>query len=248
MNLLAKNLLALAAVTLVHTAATAQESLALFNQNSYAGWSYTRPGFKLDTYSISMNNVKLYRSSSNVDYTLVSPAFTCAGLKTVDVDATLYCTTVPSGTYDLNRGYPTFQLLDLNGGVLASVDVVFAEAQQFHEHLPVSISVPQGTSQAKLRVAAWNADLNSTISVREVAVTANASGVAAVGADRPCVVQDGRGMITVSAPTGMPCAVYSPCGRLVARFAATGEARQLALPAGVYVLRLASTAQKVLVR
>lgn len=247
MNLLAKNLLALAAVTLVHTAATAQESLALFNQNSYAGWSYTRPGFKLDTYSISMNNVKLYRSSSNVDYTLVSPAFTCAGLKTVDVDATLYCTTVPSGTYDLNRGYPTFQLLDLNGGVLASVDVVFAEAQQFHEHLPVSISVPQGTSQAKLRVAAWNADLNSTISVREVAVTANASGVAAVGADRPCVVQDGRGMITVSAPTGMPCAVYSPCGRLVARFAATGEARQLALPAGVYVLRLASTAQKVLV-
>lgn len=248
MNLLAKNLLALAAVMLVHTAATAQESLALFNQNSYAGWSYTRPGFKLDTYSISMNNVKLYRSSSNVDYTLVSPAFTCAGLKTVDVDATLYCTTVPSGTYDLNRGYPTFQLLDLNGGVLASVDVVFAEAQQFHEHLPVSISVPQGTSQAKLRVAAWNADLNSTISVREVAVTANASGVAAVGADRPCVVQDGRGMITVSAPTGMPCAVYSPCGRLVARFAATGEARQLALPAGVYVLRLASTAQKVLVR
>lgn len=247
MNLLAKNLLALAAVTLVHTAATAQESLALFNQNSYAGWSYTRPGFKLDTYSISMNNVKLYRSSSNVDYTLVSPAFTCAGLKTVDVDATLYCTTVPSGTYDLNRGYPTFQLLDLNGGVLASVDVVFAEAQQFHEHLPVSISVPHGTSQAKLRVAAWNADLNSTISVREVAVTANASGVAAVGADRPCVVQDGRGMITVSAPTGMPCAVYSPCGRLVARFAATGEARQLALPAGVYVLRLASAAQKVLV-
>lgn len=248
MNLLAKNLLALAAVTLVHTAATAQESLALFNQNSYAGWSYTRPGFKLDTYSISMNNVKLYRSSSNVDYTLVSPAFTCAGLKTVDVDATLYCTTVPSGTYDLNRGYPTFQLLDLNGGVLASVDVVFAEAQQFHEHLPVSISVPLGTSQAKLRVAAWNADLNSTISVREVAVTANASGVAAVGADRPCVVQGGRGMITVSAPTGTPCAVYSPCGRLVARFAATGEARQLALPAGVYVLRLASTAQKVLVR
>lgn len=248
MNSLAKNLLALAAVALAHTAATAQGSLALFNQNSYAGWNYTRPGFKLDTYSISMNNVKLYRSSSNVDYTLVSPSFTCAGLKAVDVDATLYCTTVPSGTYDLNRGYPTFQLLDLNGGVLASVDVVFAEAQQFHEHLPVNISVPQGTGQAKLRVAAWNADLNSTISVREVAVTANASGVAAVEAGQPCVVQVGRGLLTVSAAAGTPCAVYSPCGRLVAQFAASGEPRQLAVPAGLYVLRLASTAQKVLVR
>lgn len=248
MNSLAKNMIALAAAALAGTAAYAQEALTLFNQNSYAGWSYTRPGFKLDTYSISMNNVKLYRSSGNVDYTLVSPAFACAGLKAVDVDATLYCTTVPSGTYDLNRGYPTFQLLDLNGGVLASVDVVFTEAQQFHEHLPVKIGVPQGAEQARLRVAAWNADLNSTISVREVAVTANASGVESVAAGKPCVVQCGRGLLTVSAAAGTQCAVYSPEGRLVARFAATGEARQLALPAGVYVLRVASMAQKVLVR
>lgn len=248
MNLLAKNLIALAAAALVHTAAVGQETLAQFNQNSYAGWNYTRPGFKLDTYSISMNNVKLYRSSSNVDYTLVSPAFACTGLKAVDVDATLYCTTVPSGTYDLNRGYPTFQLLDLNGGVLASVDVVFAEAQQFHEHLPVKIGVPQGASQARLRVAAWNADLNSTISVREVAVMANASGVSTVGADQPCVVEGRRGSVTVRAAAGTQWAVYSSCGRLVARVTATGDAQQLELPAGVYVLRLATVAQKVLVR
>lgn len=241
--------MALSVVPLVAEAVDGTTELLRFNQNSYVGWTYSRPNFKLDTDAISANKVNLYKASNGTDYTLTSPLFNCDGYKVIEVTSTLYCPTVSAGTYDLSRGYPTFELIGSNGDKLAATDHVFDKAEQYHEGMVTNIAVPDGTKQVRLRLAAWNADMNSPITVRDLSVAGNVSGVEAALSD-VVTVTSGTGWVEIKAPID-GCSeylVYSSDGALVRRGLMHGVTERVELPGGFYVVKAGNGAFRVIVR
>lgn len=236
-------------VPIVAEAAGDTAELLTFNQNSYVGWSYSRPNFKLDTDAISANKVNLYKASNGTDYTLTSPLFNCDGYKVIVVTSTLYCSTVSAGTYDLSRGYPTFELIGTNGDKLAATDHVFDKAEQYHEGMVTNVAVPDGTKQARLRLAAWNADMNSPVTVRELSVAGSVSGVEAPLADVASVTS-GTGWMEIKASLAGSAEyfVYSSDAALVKRGVLHGMAERVDLPSGFYVVKVGNEAFRVIVR
>lgn len=234
--------------SLTNAEEVAGDQLVKFDQNNYVGWTYTRPNFNLNTDAISANKVNLYKSSAGVDYTLVSPLFNCDGYKTVRVTSTIYCQTVSDGSYDLNKGYPTFELVDMNDERLAVVDNVFSKAEQFHEGMVTDVTVPEGVKQAKLRIAAWKADMNSPITVREVVATGITSGVEQALADKASVVV-GNGVIRIIAKNEGRCfAVYSADSKLWDKGVTGLSASEIEVPAGFYVVKVGNDSFRVVVR
>ncbi len=223
-------------------------ALLEFNQNSYVGWTYSRPNFKLDTDAISANKVNLYKASNGTDYTLLSPLFNCGGYNEIVITSTLYCQTVASGTYDLSRGYPTFELIGVNGDKLAAVDHMFDKAEQYHEGMVTKIVVPDGTKQARLRLAAWNADLNSPITVRELSATGAISGVESPASDVTTVVS-GDGFVEIkNAGENATVLIYSADASLVKSGETHNTTTRTELPCGFYIVVVGNETFRVMVR
>lgn len=154
------------------TTARAATVITQFDLNHYEGWNYTRPGVTLNATYISnlAQGVRLYHTSTGLDYTLVSPAFSCTGTEAVLVNLDWVAPTYDEPKYSLTKSSPTVELLDLSGNVVAQKTSLLPEAKLEHQ-LSVKLTVPTGTSQVKLRLACWTADVNSPGLVKAVTVT-----------------------------------------------------------------------------
>lgn len=144
--------------------------LALFDQNHYDGWTYTRDNMILNTDDISHNRIVLYHFGSGIDYTLISPLIGNVGCDTVDVDITAYSTTYSSSVYNSIKGSPTIEILDEEGNVVKSEFHLFTDVA-FERKFVISFDMRDVTiPNYRVRIACWNADKNSVLAIRKVVV------------------------------------------------------------------------------
>ena len=164
-------------------AAVPGESMTVFNQNTYDGWTYTRPGVELNTSYISHNSVRLYRNKG-ADYTLVSPTLDCTEVDTVLVKVTWVTDKCYDETYVHKKTALTIALIDDNDASTDSVTLLPA-VPDIQQVLECKLVVSPDCSRPKLRLASWGADVNSNGAVRVVQVTAGerASATAPVPGD-----------------------------------------------------------------
>ena len=149
---------------------------AVFNLNSFDGWIYTREGVTLNTEYIGANKVKLFRNSAGKDFTLISPSFEPTSNRNIRVKFDWQSPTLGEDNYNLTKNSPFVELLDLNGNVLQQVFYQL-KTEELKRILNVVLNVPEGYSGAvKVRLAAWNADVNTPGAVREVEIFAPTSG------------------------------------------------------------------------
>ncbi len=145
-------------------------TLATFDLNHFDGWIYTRPNTKLSTTYIGAKGVSIFKASTGIDYTLISPPFSAASVRYVRVEMKYGSPTCSEPAYSLTKNSPTIELLDLNGNVVK---------QHFHQLHDVALrhtivaflEVPAGVADVKVRLAAWLADKDTPGYVSAVSIT-----------------------------------------------------------------------------
>lgn len=153
--------------------ASAQASavFANFDQNHFEGWIYTRPNFELNTYNISTNRITLFTASNGNEYTLISPAFETAGAKYVCVDFLWVSDNYNDhDKYNLTKGSPTIELMDLNGNVLKTKTYQLREAALEH-NVTVYLKVPGAVEDVKVRLRAPFANADCCGAVRTARIS-----------------------------------------------------------------------------
>ena len=174
----------LAFLMLAAMAVSHAEQLALFDQNHFDDWVYTRDNMDLNTENISQNKITLFHSNNGSDYTLISPLIVRRN-DTIVVDVTAYSPFYSNDRYNATKGSPTIEILDEDDNVLMSVFHKFTsnELERFFtvEFDIRSIRVPR----FKVRFACWNADTYCVLSMRKVIIEGlgDGSGVPAIYGD-----------------------------------------------------------------
>lgn len=160
---------------------------AVFNQNSFEGWIYTRSNVTLTTDFISSYKVTIYKNSAGKDFTLISPSFDTNGQSTIRVKFDWKSTTYGEENYNLTKNSPYIELLDLNDNVIAQCYHQLKEPKIIHD-IDVVVKMPaNSTGPIKVRIAAWNADTNTPGAVKHVEISNQVNGDV-----------NGDGMINVS--------------------------------------------------
>lgn len=141
------------------------DEICLFNQTHYSGWTYSRPNEELNTDYISHNHVRLY-CNNGVDYTLTSPQFSCSGIGKLEVSARWVTDGYGDDNFVLMDTWLTIALIDDAGCSCDSVDVY--PLPQLEMNPTVTLTVPSHLKTARIRLAAWEATVNSNGAVRRV--------------------------------------------------------------------------------
>ncbi len=164
----------LLAVALMALAATAQE-LPQFNSKNYEGWSYNNPAIPLSTSSIGGGRITLYVNSAGVALTLTSPQFGCNGLDSINAVVKWYCQNFALGSFVLDRATLTLAIDDDSGNPLDSVTFVPMTAGVSTYTVDMTLPVPRGLDQARLRFVSWTGDVISSGAIKSAALTAIAA-------------------------------------------------------------------------
>lgn len=240
----AKTFLALALFALCSAQAFA-DTLASFSLTDFLGWTYTRPDFQLSTDAIGANKVRLFKASNGTDYTLVSPVIAVDGAGTVSIQATLLAPTCANKSYDLTKGSPTFELLDLGGNVVAAQFLQYSSAI-VQRDTTVTLTVPAEVKSARLRIAAWNADYNSPVAVRSVAIAQGGSGVLTVNGSR-ISIHGTSGRLIVDGAQGFAMAVRDVQGHLLHSSTISASSASIELAAGLYLVTIDNKTSKIII-
>ena len=239
-----KTFLALVLLVLGNVPAFA-DTLASFNLTDFLGWTYTRPDFQLSTEAIGANKVRLFKASNSIDYTLLSPAIKVDGIATITVKATLLAPTYSSKSYDLTKGSPTFELLDLGGNVVASEFLQYTSAL-VQRDVQGKIDIPSGVKTVRLRVAAWNADYNCPVAVRAVSVENGESGVTTAKRDEASITPV-AGAVTISNASGLTATVHDMHGRQCHKSTISTSSAHIPLAPGAYVMTVGNKTSKIII-
>lgn len=240
-----KTFFALALLVLSNVPAFA-DSLASLNLTDFLGWTYTRPGIQLSTEAIGANKVRLFKASNATDYTLLSPAIKVDGITAITVKATLLAPTYSSKSYDLTKGSPTFELLDMGGNVVASEFLQYTSAL-VQRDVQVKIEIPSGVKTVKLRIAAWNADYNCPVAVRAVSVENGESGVTAVERAEAIIITTAAGAVTISNAMGLAVTVHDMQGRLCHKSTIATSSAHIPLSPDAYVVTVGNKTSKIII-
>lgn len=147
--------------------------LAVFNQNNYDGWVYSRNGIvDLSTAKISANKVTIFRDATGIDYTLTSPTLRASGAGAVSVEFTFISTSIVGGDvthYNMYRNSPYVVLLDSAGNTLSSYKCMVTDTV-VTRHLRATLQLPAGVRRFKIRFAAYDADVNNAGAIRTAAI------------------------------------------------------------------------------
>ena len=162
-------LIVVAAVLMVVTAAAQQ--VPGFSQTNYDGWTYTRDDVELNTDNISHNRIFLYYSTEEQRaYALLSPMFAVDS----KVDSIVATVTYHTPDYDqknfvLKKTALTVATIDADGYSRDSVAVTPVVKQRTHS-LRIAVPHRKYVTQERLRLAGWDADVNSCGAVRTVSI------------------------------------------------------------------------------
>ena len=153
---------------LVATGMAAQE-LPQFSQTSFEGWTYTRDDVELNTYNISTNRIYLYYNADiSRAYTLLSPSFDVdAKVDSIVATVTYHTPDYDQSNFVLRKTALTLATIDDEGYSRDSTTVVPTVKQRTHT-LRVAVPHRKYVERERLRLAGWDADVNSCGAVRTV--------------------------------------------------------------------------------
>lgn len=194
-----KNRLLLAVALLVML--SAQGQVPQFSGNDFDGWVYSNPAIPLTQSNILSNRIVLYTTSKGLPLTLTSPLFTCGAGQTIDMTVTWITDQWQTSGFDKNKVALTAALLDETGISVDSVTCALDEVSRTNI-VNLSIVVPAGMHQAKLRFASWLADVNSNGAVRQIDVSSSLVGD--VNQDGEVTVADVNAVLDVILGAGDP--------------------------------------------
>ena len=141
--------------------ATAQD-LPQFKPSTIEGWVYNNPGVELTPSNVSDGKIVLYIDSQGLVLTLTSPEFSCQGIDSIAASIMWYIksTNLNHPEFSLPKTALTMAIDDVDGHPLDSVTGV-PTAMMSTQTLTMTLAVPKGLSQAKLRFVSWNANVVS---------------------------------------------------------------------------------------
>lgn len=152
--------------------AFATEPLASFSSDGFEGWEYTRDAsdVALNQSNIIRHKITLFHDyDRNLDYTLLSPVLNVDGLAALEVQATLHNNNNGDSQYQPEKTSPTFELLDADLNVVATVTIPIEENKTSY-NLTNTLLVPAGAKQLRLRVAVWGGDVHNVLAADMVMV------------------------------------------------------------------------------
>jgi len=157
-------------VALASLTSSAGNVLAQFDLNHFEDWTYTRPGYDMTRPDIGANRINLYKDNVGVDYTLISPLIEKGGAQAITVDIEAYSQTYDDSKYNAYKASPTIELLDSAGNVVNSVFYKF-ETEELERFINIRFDLSVCPSNSfKVRLACWNADVDTPLSVKRVLI------------------------------------------------------------------------------
>ena len=155
--------------------ALAAAQVPQFSSRSFAGWEYSYSSLELNASNILANKVVLYVNSLGQALTLTSPQFNCQAGETIDMNVTYMTDLWQSEDFVASRVALTAALLDKNGVTVDSVTWQPTNLSRTNL-VNLSIMVPKGLTNARLRFAAWKADVWSNGAIRQIETTSSLKG------------------------------------------------------------------------
>lgn len=165
-----------------------------FSSTSFTDWVYTNPATELNGKNILNNKIFLYTTSTGLQLTLTSPRFTCGKGQVIDMKVTWITDQWQTEDFVVGKVGLTAAILDDNGVVRDSVTFTPTTVSRTN-YVNLSIAVPRGMTNARLRFASWKADVNSNGAVRQIEMTSTLR--ADVNADNEVSVADVNVIISV---------------------------------------------------
>ena len=181
-------------VVFMVTMSSAWAQVPQFSSANFAGWIYNNPVIYLNEDNILANRVVLYRTSAGQDLTLTSPEFNCSAGRSIDMNVTWITTQWKDEQFDKSKVALTAALLDASGAVVDSVTYEFDSISRTN-HVFFSLEVPATMQHARLRLASWKADVNSSGAVRQM--TASTTLIGDVNLDGEISVADVNAVLFV---------------------------------------------------
>lgn len=155
--------------------ANAANELLQFGASSYDGWIYTQTVVELNSSNISQDNINLYW-----DYALISPEVTTHNVNSIKVNVTGHTNGYQNAEYSNTLGRVSVQLIDDNSEVLKEVKYTFNNKERDRNFEVYFDMTDIDNTPFRLRLACWNANIESRFSVRKVIMSVyeyNLSGV-----------------------------------------------------------------------
>lgn len=168
-----KTLISLILLIAASSMAMPAQELIRFDSDpqNYNNWTYTRESVELTSANITGNKINLYKGDSGQDYTLVSPAFQRGSLRQLSISVKGRSQSYNNTNYSAYKGSPTVEILDGEGNVLKSCFHEFNDKVR-ERAFTVEIDLTDVVaSPLRLRVACWNANIVSALSINEVVVS-----------------------------------------------------------------------------
>ena len=141
-----------------------------FTPYNFEGWVYSNPATELNQSNILRNRIFLYTTSTGLHLTLTSPRFACVGGQKIDMQVTWITDQWESAGFNVGKVALTAAILDDNGVARDSVTYTPTSVSRTNQW-DLSIIVPRGLRNARLRFASWKADVNSNGAVRQIVMT-----------------------------------------------------------------------------
>ena len=138
-----------------------------FSSKDFEGWLYNSPVTELNQENILRNKIVLYNTTTGLRFTLTSPSFTCSRGQTIDMKVTWITDMCHSTQFVVRKVALTAALLDEDGVAVDSVTYT-PSSVSVTNYVNLSITVPRGMRTARLRFAAWSADVDSHGAVRQI--------------------------------------------------------------------------------
>lgn len=168
--------------------------LPQFSSKSFDGWIYTNPAIELNQSNIVNNKIYLYRTSTGLDLTLTSPQFACTAGQTLNMTVTWITDQWRSSHFVVSKVALTVAILNAGGEAVDSVTYTPVSVSRTN-YVNLSLTVPEGLTEARLRFASWLADVNSNGAVRQIVITTSLRGD--VNLDGEVTVADVNAVIDV---------------------------------------------------
>lgn len=187
-----KNFLSLLLVLVVNAVAHGQ--LPQFSYTSFEDWVYSNPAVELNSDNILANRIYLYTTSAQLPLTLTSPLFTCRRGSILVMDVTWVTDQWQNEGFVERKVALTATILDAGGAPVDSVTYTPHGVTRVND-VNLSIAVPTGLSQMKLRFASWKADVKSNGAVRQIDISSLLRGD--LNRDGAITISDINAMIDV---------------------------------------------------
>ena len=154
----------------------ASQELPQFKSGTIEEWTYNNPGVELTSTNVSDGRIVLYVDSEGRVLTLTSPEFTCQGIDSICASVMWFIKSSKLNHPDFNLAKTalTMAIDDAEGHPLDSVTCVPHEKVST-QTLTLTLAVPKGLNQARLRFVSWQADVVSSGAIKRALLTAIAA-------------------------------------------------------------------------